>query len=65
MASGELVDRIAEKAARDGLRIVTSETLPSGLIATLLGAGPNSAAWCRGGIVGYQAQVRFGLLGVP
>ncbi len=64
MSSTELVDRIAEEASRAGLRIVTSESLTSGMIAMRLGAGPDSASWFGGGIVAYQEQVKFGLLGV-
>ena len=60
----DLVSSIADRAVEDQLRIVTSESLTSGNIATRLGAGPNAADWFGGGVVAYQEPVKFDLLGV-
>jgi nicotinamide-nucleotide amidase len=58
------VERIAELAAKHEWRVVTSESLTSGTVATRLGAGPNAADWFGGGIVAYQEPVKFDVLGV-
>jgi nicotinamide-nucleotide amidase len=58
------VDLIARRAVEQGLRVVTSESLTSGNIATRLGAGPDAASWFGGGVVAYQERVKFDLLGV-
>jgi nicotinamide-nucleotide amidase len=58
------VKRIAELAADRQVRVVTSESLTSGTVATRLGAGPNAADWFGGGIVAYQEPVKFDVLGV-
>jgi nicotinamide-nucleotide amidase len=58
------VERIAELAAKRELRVVASESLTSGTVATRLGAGPNAADWFAGGIVAYQEPVKFDVLGV-
>ncbi len=60
----ERIERIAELAAKRGLRVVTSESLTSGTVATRLGAGPNAAEWFGGGVVAYQEPVKFDVLGV-
>jgi nicotinamide-nucleotide amidase len=60
----ERVERIAELAAKRQLRVVTSESLTSGTVATRLGAGPDAADWFGGGIVAYQEPVKFDVLGV-
>jgi nicotinamide-nucleotide amidase len=56
---------IAELAVDRGLTVATSESLTSGTIAKLLGAGPDAAEWFRGGIVAYHETVKFDVLGVP
>jgi len=58
------VKRIAELAAERKVRVVTSESLTSGTVATRLGAGPDAADWFGGGIVAYQEPVKFDVLGV-
>jgi nicotinamide-nucleotide amidase len=60
----ERVERIAKFAAERKVRVVTSESLTSGNVATRLGAGPNAADWFGGGIVAYQEPVKFDVLGV-
>jgi nicotinamide-nucleotide amidase len=58
------VNRIAELAVDRDLTVATSESLTSGTIAKMLGAGPDAADWFRGGIVAYQEAVKFDVLGV-
>ena len=58
------IERIAELAAKREWRVVTSESLTSGTVATRLGAGPDAADWFGGGIVAYQEPVKFDVLGV-
>lgn len=60
----ERVERIAELATKRQLRVVASESLTSGTIATRLGAGPGAASWFAGAIVAYQEPVKFAVLGV-
>lgn len=60
----ERVERIAKLAGERKVRVVTSESLTSGTVATRLGAGPNAADWFGGGIVAYQEPVKFDVLGV-
>ena len=58
------VERIAELATQHELRVVTSESLTSGLVANRLGAGPDAAEWFGGGVIAYQEPVKFDVLGV-
>ena len=58
------VKRIAELAGERRVRVVTSESLTCGTVATRLGAGPDAADWFGGGIVAYQEPVKFDVLGV-
>ncbi|MFZ2527959.1 MAG: CinA family protein [Rhodococcus sp. (in: high G+C Gram-positive bacteria)] len=63
--SGELVERLADLTTGRGYTVACAESLTSGSIAARLGAGPNSSAWFRGGIVAYARSVKHGLLEVP
>jgi len=60
----ETVERIADLAGEKGLTIAAAESLTSGLIASLLGAGPSASDWFRGSVVAYQEPVKFDVLGV-
>jgi nicotinamide-nucleotide amidase len=60
-----LVERVAQLASQQELRVVTSESLTSGALASSLGAGPDAASWFGGGVVAYQEPVKFQLLDVP
>ena len=60
----ETVERIADLAGEKGLTIAAAESLTSGLIASLLGAGPSASDWFRGSVVAYQESVKFEVLGV-
>lgn len=62
--SQESIDRIAEAAGSGSLRVACAESLTSGRIMSKLGAGADAATWFAGGVVAYDEEVKFGLLGV-
>jgi nicotinamide-nucleotide amidase len=64
-ASEQLASEIAERVRRSALTVGCAESLTGGQIATTLAAAPESAAWFRGGVVAYAAEVKFEVLGVP
>jgi nicotinamide-nucleotide amidase len=59
----EIVETIAREAGKRGLRIAAAESLTCGRILTRLGAGPEASTWLAGGVVAYDAEVKFDLLG--
>lgn len=63
-ADTDRVEKIAELAADQGVRVVTAESLTSGTVAKRMGAGPNASEWFAGGIVAYQEPVKFDVLDV-
>ncbi|HSZ37518.1 MAG TPA: competence/damage-inducible protein A [Acidimicrobiales bacterium] len=48
-----------------GLTLGVAESLTGGLIASRLVNVPRASAWFRGGVVAYDSQVKFDVLGVP
>ena len=48
-----------------GLTFGVAESLTGGLIASRLVNVPGASAWFRGGVVAYDSQVKFDVLGVP
>lgn len=48
-----------------GLTVAVAESLTGGLVASRMVAVPGSSGWFRGGVVAYQSQVKFDVLGVP
>jgi len=62
--SSEQVARIGELVAERGLKVGTAESLTSGAVASALGAGPGASRWFAGGVVAYDAAVKFSVLGV-
>jgi nicotinamide-nucleotide amidase len=60
----DAVDRIADLAPGAGIRIAVAESLTSGAIASRLGAGSGASEWFSGGVVAYDAEVKFSVLGV-
>lgn len=60
----EIVDRIAQGAQRRGVRIAAAESLTSGRVMARLGAGEGASEWFAGGVVAYDEEVKFDLLGV-
>jgi nicotinamide-nucleotide amidase len=56
---------VAERLIARGLSFGVAESLTGGLIASRLVNVPGASAWFRGGVVAYDAQVKFDVLGVP
>ena len=60
----DLVPRIAELALHRGWRVGAAESLTCGVLLERLGAGPTASTWLAGGVVAYDEEVKFGVLGV-
>ncbi len=59
-----VVSDIAEHLGRSKLNVAVAESVTGGKIAAQLAAGANSADWFCGGVVAYQSEVKFRVLGV-
>jgi nicotinamide-nucleotide amidase len=60
----ERVAIVSGAARAQGLRIAAAESLTSGRVSSLLGAGEGAAEWYRGAVVAYDEDVKFRVLGV-
>jgi nicotinamide-nucleotide amidase len=56
---------VAARLNARGLTFGVAESLTGGLIASRLVNVPGASAWFRGGVVAYDSQVKFDVLGVP
>ncbi len=56
---------VAQRLVARGLTFGVAESLTGGLIASRLVNVPGASAWFRGGVVAYDSQVKFDVLGVP
>lgn len=56
------IDRISELARTRTLRIAVVESLTSGGLAHVIGAGEDASSWFAGGIVAYMTDVKQHLL---
>jgi nicotinamide-nucleotide amidase len=56
---------VANRLLALDLTLGVAESLTGGLIASRLVNVPGTSAWFRGGVVSYDSQVKFDLLGVP
>ncbi len=56
---------VANRLIARGLTFGVAESLTGGLIASRLVNVPGASAWFRGGVVAYDSQVKFDVLGVP
>jgi nicotinamide-nucleotide amidase len=56
---------VAMRLVARGLSFGVAESLTGGLIASRLVNVPGASKWFRGGIVAYDSQVKFDILGVP
>ena len=60
----ERADRVAELATSRDLRVAVAESLTAGRISSFLGRGEAASEWYRGGVVAYDEEVKFEVLGV-
>jgi nicotinamide-nucleotide amidase len=58
------IELIAKLARATDTSIAVAESLTAGNISTRLGQGDDAAAWFRGAVVAYAAEVKFEVLGV-
>ncbi len=56
---------VAQRLVARGLTFGVAESLTGGLIASRLVNVPGASAWFKGGVVAYDSQVKFDVLGVP
>ncbi len=56
---------VALRLIARGLTFGVAESLTGGLIASRLVNVPGASKWFRGGVVAYDSQVKFDVLGVP
>ena len=48
-----------------GMTVAVAESLTGGLVASRIVSVPGSSEWFKGGVVAYDSQVKFEVLGVP
>jgi nicotinamide-nucleotide amidase len=60
----DIVGSIAEQLGTTKQKVAVAESLTGGKIAAQLAAGESSADWFCGGVVAYQSEVKFRVLGV-
>ena len=56
---------VAHRLIARGLSFGVAESLTGGLIASRLVNVPGASSWFRGGVVAYDSQVKYDVLGVP
>ncbi|MGO9853734.1 MAG: competence/damage-inducible protein A [Acidimicrobiales bacterium] len=56
---------VAHRLIALGLSFGVAESLTGGLIASRLVNVPGASSWFRGGVVAYDSQVKYDVLGVP
>jgi competence/damage-inducible protein CinA-like protein len=56
---------VADRLLAQGLTFGVAESLTGGLIASRLVNVPGASTWFKGGVVAYDSQVKFDVLGLP
>ncbi len=62
MTAPEVAARLGDRLG--GRTVAVAESCTGGLVASGLAAAPGSGGWFRGGLVAYQKDVKFEVLGV-
>ncbi|MCX7521735.1 CinA family protein [Microbacterium sp. STN6] len=62
--AAENAAQLSEQLARSGRKVAVAESLTSGAIASCLGAAESSSEWFLGGVVAYDSEVKYRVLGV-
>lgn len=60
----QLAERVADLALARGLKVGAAESLTGGAVTSALSAAPQASEWFRGGLVAYDAEVKYDVLGV-
>ena len=58
-------DAVAERLVAGGLTLAVAESLTGGLVASRLVNVIGSSTWFKGGVVAYDSEVKYSVLGVP
>lgn len=56
--------RLAHQAMAAGFTVAVAESLTCGRLASTLGATPDASVWFLGGVVAYDDEIKFDVLGV-
>ena len=64
LSEEDLAERVAGLARSRGLRVAVAESLTAGRLSSMLGRGEDASRWYRGGVVAYDEDVKFRVLGV-
>lgn len=65
MTDADPCARIADILRQREDRLAVAESLTGGLLANRFAASEGASEWFRGGVVAYQKDVKFAVLGVP
>ena len=61
----DVAETVSRRAQEAGLTVATAESLTCGQVAAHLGAASSSSSWFQGGVVAYDDEVKYKVLGVP
>lgn len=64
-ADEPMEDVVGRLLAAQGLTVAVAESLTGGLVASRMVSVAGASGWFRGGVVAYDSEVKFVVLGVP